>query len=128
MSASSDRPLSFAVSHPAAAATVVSLTGDLDISSCAELAERLAGLTDSAPVRLVVEISGVGFIDSSGLNTLVVAARDAERAGGSMAVAAPSQYVARVFELVRMSDALEVVDSVEDALAVQSAASDEAAS
>ena len=128
MTTSSDRPLSFAVSHPAAATTVVSLTGDLDISSCVELGEKLASLTAAAPVRLVVEISGVGFIDSSGLNTLVVAARDAERAGGSIVVAAPSQYVARVFELVRMSDTLEVVDSVDGALAVASAATDEAAS
>ena len=82
---------------------MVSMSGDLDIDSAAEFSATLDAMTAAAEVHVIVELSSVRFIDSSGLNALVVGARETRRRGGSFVVAAPSQYVARVFDLVRLA-------------------------
>ena len=100
---------------------MVSMSGDLDIDSTPEFSGRLDAITAAAGVHVIVELSGVRFIDSSGLNALVVGARETKRRGGSLVVAAPSQYVARVFDLVRLGESLDVVESVDEALALHTA-------
>lgn len=104
---------------------MISMSGDLDIDSAAEFGARLDDITAAAEIRVIVELSGVRFIDSSGLNSLVVGARETERRGGSLVVAAPSQYVARVFDLVRIGESIRVVGSLDDALAVNGAATEQ---
>jgi len=113
------------VSQPAQGSCVVSLSGDLDIESSIEFSAKIDALTATGPVHVIVELSGVRFIDSSGLNSLVVGARETEHRGGSFVVAAPSQYVARVFELVRIGESLDIVGSVDEALALSTAASEQ---
>jgi len=115
------------VSQPVQGSCVVSLSGDLDIDSSTAFSARVDALTAAAPVHVVVELSSVQFIDSSGLNSLVVGARETEHRGGSFVVAAPSQYVARVFDLVRIGESIDIVGSVDEALASGSAASDQVA-
>ena len=100
---------------------MISMSGDLDIDSAEEFSARLDDIT-AAAVHVIVELSGVRFIDSSGLNALVVGARETKRRGGSFVVAAPSLYVARVFDLVRIGESIRVVASVDDALAASGAA------
>ena len=101
---------------------MVSLSGDLDIDSSTEFSARVDAVTAAAAVHVIVELSGVRFIDSSGLNSLVVGARETADRGGSFIVAAPSQYVARVFDLVRIGESIDIVGSVDDALALSGAA------
>lgn len=110
------------VSRPAEASCVVSVSGDLDIDSAAEFSAKVDAVTVAAAVHVIVELSGVRFIDSSGLNSLVVGARETANRGGSFVVAAPSSYVARVFDLVRIDELIDIVGSVDEALALRSAA------
>ena len=98
------------------------MSGDLDIDNATEFSARLDAMTAAAAVHVTVELSGVQFIDSSGLNALVVGARETKRRGGSFVVAAPSTYVARVFDLVRLDESLDIVGSVDDALALSTEA------
>ena len=107
---------------------MVSLSGDLDIDSAAEFSARLDAMTAAARIHVIVDLSGVQFIDSSGLNSLVVGARETGRRGGSFVVAAPSHYVARVFDLVRIGESIDVVGSVDEALALRCRANAQARS
>lgn len=113
-----DRELSISVSRSAEGSCVVSLSGDLDIDSATEFSARIAAVTAAAAAHVIVELSGVHFIDSSGLNSLVVGARETEHRGGSFVAAAPSSYVARVFDLVRIGESIHIVGSVAEALAL----------
>lgn len=114
------------ISRPAEGSCVVSLSGDLDIDSAAEFSARIDAVTTAAAVHVIVELSGVQFIDSSGLNSLVVGARQTAARGGSLVVAAPSHYVARVFDLVRIGESIDIVGSVDEALALHAAVNAEA--
>lgn len=100
---------------------MVSLAGDLDIDSSTEFSAKVDDLTAAAAVQVIVELSGVRFIDSSGLNSLAVAARETSNRGGSFIAAAPSQYVARVFDLVRLGESIDIVATVDEALALRTA-------
>ena len=95
---------------------VVALVGELDMASAAELSLRLAGLGKNERFRVVVDVSGLAFIDSSGLNALVTSARAVEANDGWMIVAGASQHIARVFDVVRLADSVQVEASVKEAL------------
>jgi anti-sigma B factor antagonist len=112
----SDSELSISVAEPLEDVFVVSLVGDLDIASSPQFSAKLAALRGNSRTNVIVDVAGVGFIDSNGLNALVTGARAVEANDGSMVVAGPAPYVARVFELVRMAESVEVVASLEEAL------------
>jgi anti-sigma B factor antagonist len=64
----------------------------------------------------VVDLSGLAFIDSSGIRVLVVAAKAIESRGGSAALAAPAPHIERVFDTVHLSEVVAVYPSLEEAV------------
>lgn len=106
--------LAISLAEPSDDIVVVSLGGELDVSTTAELVTCLAGLGGRA--RVVVDVSGLSFIDSSGLNALVVAARAAEARGLTMVLAGSTDHIARVFEVVHIAESIAVEPTVEAAL------------
>ena len=115
MTERADHALSISVAEPVSGLFVVSLVGELEVTSVDHLLRELAGLRGDPPTKVVVDVSGLAFIDSSGLNALVTGARAVEAAGGSMVVAGAPHYVARTFELVRLGDSVALAQSVEEA-------------
>ncbi len=88
------------------ATTVVTLTGELDLAGAAALEQEL----DSAAAGAVVlDLRGLEFMDSTGLRAIVVAALEAQRAGGSLALVAGPEPVMRVFDITRMRERLTFV-------------------
>jgi len=89
-------------------ATCVSAVGEIDFASQGELERTLTDVGAHRPVEL--DLSGVSFIDSSGL-AMLLSMRNLFAEGGSMLVLhAPSQNVRRVFELAGLSAAFTVVE------------------
>jgi anti-sigma B factor antagonist len=97
--------LSLKTSH-AGRTAVIALTGELDLAGAATLERALADV-DSAAV--VIDLRGLGFMDSSGLRTLAVAAQRLHRAGRRLALVPGAAPVMRVFDITRMRERLEFV-------------------
>jgi anti-sigma B factor antagonist len=74
--------LSVTVRHERAVA-IVEVTGDIDLTTVAELRERLFALADQGQ-PLIIDLNRVTFIDSAGLGVLIGAARRAGEHGGSL--------------------------------------------
>lgn len=102
--------------QPRGAATVVKAAGDLDLATADRLRETLEALIAGRYTRLVVDLTEVPFVDSTGLGALVSGLRASARAGGSLKLAAPGEAVMRVLTLTRMDRLFDVCDSVDDAL------------
>src|SRR5512146_3120627 len=81
---------------------VVALRGELDIADAAVVAARLAAVAASEP-QIIVDLSGLEFIDSCGVAALARGRRHARRAGGDL-LAAPRQLVLRVLAMTRLAD------------------------
>jgi anti-anti-sigma factor len=95
---------------------VVAPTGELDLSGAAILEPELERLAaESELASIVFDLRGLEFMDSSGLRLVVVADMLAREAGRRFALIRGGDTVHRVFEITRMSERLEFVDSPEDA-------------
>jgi anti-sigma B factor antagonist len=85
---------------------VIALSGELDIAGAADLERELAGVEAGA---VVIDLRGLGFMDSSGLRALTVAAQRAQHAGRRFALVPGAAQVMRVFDVTRMRERLEFV-------------------
>jgi stage II sporulation protein AA (anti-sigma F factor antagonist) len=108
--------LSIDVSRPSEGVLLVQLTGEADIVSIAELRRRLGDLEAAMPGHVVFELAGLSFIDSSGINALVLAVRRIEEQGGTAVLAAPSPEARRVFDIIGLSQVVPLVQDVQAAL------------
>jgi anti-sigma B factor antagonist len=92
-------------SDGAAAARV---SGDLDIVTSDEIKRDLAALIDAGHLALVLDLTDVGFVDSSGLGALVAIHRHAVANNGSFVVRSVPPQVQRLFEITRLGEVLTV--------------------
>jgi anti-sigma B factor antagonist len=80
--------------------TIVKLSGELDIASAPELSERLlAILSRRTPSHLILDLSKLQFIDSSGIAVFVNTERRASLLGCTLALVAPQAPVSRVLQV-----------------------------
>jgi anti-sigma B factor antagonist len=97
--------------------TVVALVGEVDATNSDELDSLLDSVVQEHPLLLLVDLSGLGFMDSTGLRMLLRASRVLDQQGGVLALVAPQAAVARVLQLTKADQLLPVYDSVADAVA-----------
>ena len=96
----------------------IGLTGRLDIEGANEIALRFLSLVSAARHLVVVDLSGVGFLSSIGLSTLVQAARSAKLRGGGLVLMAPRQNVEKVLTSTHIAEFIPVCADFESARAV----------
>jgi anti-sigma B factor antagonist len=95
---------------------VVVLRGELDFDKAPTFGRVLEELLTEGEREVVVDLSELTFIDSSGISVLVGAARAAAAEQGTLVVAAPRPHVQRVFDIVNLSTLVDVEPSLESAL------------
>jgi len=95
--------------------SVVSFRGDVDLEHSPAAREVLLSCVRGGR-HLAVDLSGVEYIDSSGIASLVEAFQEARRRGSRFCLVAPSPAALRVFELARLDRVFTIHDTVEDAL------------
>jgi anti-sigma B factor antagonist len=87
-------------------AVKVSLAGELDLSCTRQMEERFAEIDVQAPARVVVDLGGLEFIDSSGLRMLLLADARAREHGYELVLCPGREPVQRVFEMAGALDIL----------------------
>ena len=95
---------------------LVRLEGESDVTVRGRLRTALTAQAAAAKPHLVVDLSGLSFIDCSCLRVLWQVSRMEEEAGGSLRLAAPQPTVARVMELGGVDQVIGVHDSVANAV------------
>ncbi|WP_393061530.1 STAS domain-containing protein [Streptomyces sp. LN549] len=86
--------------HHAGTGPVLEITGDLDHATAPELRQAVDRLTLASGQLLVVDLTGLQFVDSSGITALLVARNLATEQGGDMALAAVPANTARILRIV----------------------------
>jgi anti-sigma B factor antagonist len=94
---------------------VVHLAGRLDITSAASAKQVFASVVADGNPRLVVDLAGVSFIDSSGLSALVSGLRSARQAGGDLRIAAAGSQPVTLFSLTSLDQVFRLYPTVEAA-------------
>jgi anti-anti-sigma factor len=88
----------------------ISLKGELDLSSVGKVQEELRRVEAEGPSVLVLDLSNLTFLDSTGLRTVVTADERARENGRRLVVVRGPDAVQRVFAITRLEERLEMVD------------------
>jgi anti-sigma B factor antagonist len=96
-------------------ASIVVLKGDVDLESSPAARDILLRSVDGVG-KVLVDLSSVTYIDSSGVASLVEALQAAKRNGGKFALVAASDPTRRVLELARLDKVFTMYATVDEAL------------
>ena len=96
---------------------VVSVVGRVDHTNSGTFLDDLSRHAEAATSGMVVDLSGLDFITSAGLRTLLLANRTISANGGRLAVTGMSGSVREVFRISKFDTLLPVTDSVADGVA-----------
>lgn len=78
---------------------VVEVRGELDVATSPDLRATLHPVAVAGPPRVVVDLSGVSFIDSTGIGVLVTALKQVRARGGQMVLRSPQPMVRKVLAI-----------------------------
>jgi anti-sigma B factor antagonist len=95
--------------------TVVQVHGALDLASAPALRAYLQRVMDDGVSVIVLDLAGVGFMDSSGLGAVVWGYKELRQLSGRLCLAAVQPVVRRVFDLTSVDRFVGIYDSLEAA-------------
>ncbi len=96
--------------------TVLAPSGRLDVAGAPALREAVGDAVKNGPPRLVIDMEGVSFVDSTGLGSVIAALKLVRSSKGDLRLAAPNQQVRVVLELTTLDRVFAYYPTVEDAL------------
>jgi anti-sigma B factor antagonist len=96
---------------------VVAVSGEVDVYSAPELKESLTKLLQGGARSVVVDLSDVGFLDSTGLGALVEARAATTEAGGSLPIVCSHERILKLFTITGLDGVFAIHPTVDEALA-----------
>jgi anti-sigma B factor antagonist len=104
--------------HDVAGVHVISASRELDLATAAELCARVDAARNAGRKRLLLDLRGLEFCDSSGLRALIGAAKEVRASAGRLVVIPPvAGAVVRLFAITGADELLALRSSMEDGLA-----------
>jgi anti-sigma B factor antagonist len=95
---------------------VLNLKGRLDFATSNTLKEEILRHITEGRNRILLNMSQIDFVNSSGLGTLVSILKEIRLAKGRLALSNLATYVQEIFEITQLSHIFEIYDSEPDAL------------
>ena len=97
---------------------VVAVNGEVDVYSAPALKESLTGLLRSGATTVVVDLTEVAFLDSTGLGALVEARAATSEAGGSLPLVCNQERILKLFTITGLDGVFAIHPTVDKAVAV----------
>jgi anti-sigma B factor antagonist len=88
--------------------TVVALTGELDVTTAPKLSKEFDALARRGENEVDLDLSQLGFMDSSGLSVIVDAHKATQSGGGALTILSPNRRVIRLIQLGGLMSYLNV--------------------
>lgn len=95
---------------------LLEVTGEVDVNTAPSLREALLEQTLGENFNIIVDLSKVSFLDSTGCGVLIGAYRRIEDNDGSFIILSPQPAVSKVFEITKLVNIFDIRDSLEAAL------------
>lgn len=97
--------------------TVVEVAGDLDVYTAPRLREFITRRIEEGRHLLILDLSGVGFLDSTGLAVIVAGLKRAKESEGDLVIVGPNEQIRRILNVTDLAKILPVHSDVEEVLA-----------
>ena len=98
---------------------VLPLEGEIDLHVSPEVAESLRTMTAKKPKVVVIDLTKVTYLDSSGLAALIEGMQNVQEYGGKFAVACVQESVQHIFDIARLDQVFQIFPDVDSALAAK---------
>jgi anti-sigma B factor antagonist len=95
--------------------TILEIEGEVDLYSSPGLRTELLGLTNTKTKAVLVDLSNVKYMDSSGVATLVEALQQVGKYGGKLKLVNLREAVKDVFELSRLDKVFDIYQNLDEA-------------
>ena len=95
---------------------VLLVKGEIDIYTAPMFKQAVVGLVSDGHSDVVIDLSGVTFMDSSGFGTLLGATRRLRPAGGGLYLAGANTTIQRMLRLTRLDTIMGLYETAEDAV------------
>lgn len=95
---------------------ICALEGEIDINNSPQLRKTFDDFIKKDEKKILVEFSGVSYIDSSGLATLIEMFQRLKKIGGQMHFSGMNQKIKNAFEITKLHKLFEIFDNQEAAL------------
>jgi len=79
---------------------VITLSGETDVTTVAELSELMAAQLSGGTLHLTIDASGLRFADSASARVLVLAARTLQQRGGGLVLLRPQRVLVQMLEIM----------------------------
>ena len=96
---------------------VLPLEGEIDLHVSPRIAASLGAIINSKPKQVVVDLSKVSYIDSSGLAVLIEGMQNVAAYGGKFSLSGLQESVRPIFEIARLDQVFQIYPDVDAALA-----------
>jgi anti-sigma B factor antagonist len=90
----------------------MAIAGEIDLYTAPRLQAEFSRLLENGPDRIVIDMSGVEFCDSTGMNVLLSALKRMRERGGVLEVAAPRPAVRKILQVTGLDSVFVVHDTV----------------
>lgn len=97
--------------------TVLAVKGEVDVYTAPRLRERLVELVSQGKLRIIVDLEGVDFLDSTGLGVLVGGLKRLRSNDGDLGLVCTQSRILKVFEITGLTKVFPIYDSVDAATA-----------
>nr|CAA9215482.1 hypothetical protein AVDCRST_MAG63-205 [uncultured Armatimonadetes bacterium] len=96
---------------------VLDLTGEVDSYNSPKLRETMVALIDEGSPDIVINMTGVDYIDSTGLGTLVGGLKRASEKSGTIRIICPNEQIYKVFNITGLVKVFPIFDNEQAAFA-----------
>ena len=96
---------------------IVDVAGDIDLNRSVEFQSALLEVLEDKPRRVIVNLSGVKYMDSSGVASLVKMLSGTRRIGSQLCITGLTDRVKKLFEITRLDVVFNIFASEEEAKA-----------
>lgn len=95
---------------------ILELSGELDIGGVTTVKKAFEGYFEKGLVKVVLDLSGMGYTSSAGMGVFMGIARQVKEKGGNVKMVGINDRVNRVFTLIGITKIFSIYNTVEDAL------------
>lgn len=101
--------------------TVVSLDGEIDLATQGDLRAVLNDLVVAGDVHLVLDLTGVSFLDSTGIGALIGTRRRVHAFQGSLTLVCPHETILKIFTITGLEKVFDIRPTLDEVPTVASA-------
>jgi anti-sigma B factor antagonist len=98
--------------------TILAPMGEIDLGCAPTLRVHINSVQGKRPRKLIIDLTGVPYMDSSGVATLVEAMQNARRSGSKLVLCGLQTKVRSIFEIARLDTVFTIVESESEGMKV----------